>query len=595
MQKNHASILSELLMCSTALGSGVLPPIDTLYADGCLMFLSAVSDEFKARMSRSYVDFNLLTSGEETALRRRVHQLEGDVASDTPGALDQLDDARKQLESTRYPFFHDYSSPKDMVLELAVKSRHKHMSIVDDKGFRLGMSLKHGPTFAREVTFLSMTKSYCMDQASIRVHGSGGQVTHRLSSTSTPPFSYVSSPPPDLAKKLVEKLSSTTILSPAKGYVAIVSDAPVDNASIDVTSEAIVNLLNTYYVIGHKSDDERASFEWGSPELEPKWRQFVEAKDALTLLGTPPERMDRAEKLLGNWHIKPRVAAAVASRAALCQAVLEHSKLDQANPLKITLRAAHLDLALDFFKVLFKEMMVRVQAGAALADNAAIARAARTNAIPAPARQEAAVEALINAIKESPNRMVSRDAAIRLPDISAALLDYIVTNRDTFVEITGRDLVNMGRTKRGYALKSDTSTDLGEALDDLEEARNTYAESPHDSMFDHMETVRHELMRLAVEIDRGPFGLPAVPITKMSSRQIRCLPAILADYPDCFVMRGTPDSPELPNLVKSVDDPEAPLDPGLPVVWVRRAVDGKDLRDWNLAAKLGFANTWGNT
>jgi hypothetical protein len=305
--------------------------------------------------------------------------------------------------------------------------------------------------------------------------------------------------------------------------------------------------------------------------------------------------MDRAEKLLGNWHIKPRVAAAVASRAALCQAVLEHSKLDQANPLKITLRAAHLDLALDFFKVLFKEMMVRVQAGAALADNAAIARAARTNAIPAPARQEAAVEALINAIKESPNRMVSRDAAIRLPDISAALLDYIVTNRDTFVEITGRDLVNMGRTKRGYALKSDTSTDLGEALDDLEEARNTYAESPHDSMFDHMETVRHELMRLAVEIDRGPFGLPAVPITKMSSRQIRCLPAILADYPDCFVMRGTPDSPELPNLVKSVDDPEAPLDPGLPVVWVRRAVDGKDLRDWNLAAKLGFANTWGNT
>ena len=595
MKKNHASILSELLMCSTALGSGVLPPIDTLYTDGCLMFLSAVSDDFKARMSRAYVDFNLLTSDEETALRQRIHQLEGDVASDTPGALDQLGDARQQLESTRYPFFHDYSSPKDIVLELAVKSRHKHMSIVDDKGFRLGMSLKHGPTFAREVTFLSMTKSYCMDQASIRVHGSGGQVTHRLASTSTPPFSYVSSPPPDLAKKLVEKLSSTTILSPAKGYVAVVSDAPSDNASIDVTHSDIVNLLNTYYVIGHKPDKDRASFEWESNELESKWKSFVESKEALTLLGTPPERMDRAEKLLSEWHIKPRVAAAVASRAALCQAVLEHSKLNESNPLKIALRHSHFDLAVEFFKELYKGLVSKVHAGAKLADNAAIARAVRASAIPAPFRQEAAVEALTKAIKESPNRMISRDAAIRLQDVSAALLDYIVANHDTFVELTGRDLVNMGRTKRGYALKTDMSTDLGEALDDLEEARNTYAESPHDSMFDHMETVRHEVMRLAVEMDRDQFGLPAVPITKMSSRQIRCLPAILADYPDCFVMRGTPDNPELPHLVKSTTDPEAPLDPGLPVVWVRRSTDGKNLRDWKLAVKLGFSDTWGTT
>ena len=108
-----------------------------------------------------------------------------------------------------------------------------------------------------------------------------------------------------------------------------------------------------------------------------------------------------------------------------------------------------------------------------------------------------------------------------------------------------------------------------------------------------MDTVKHELMRLAKVMDSGPFGLPAIPINKMTSRQVRCIPALLKEYPETFAMRGTAEAPEPPQLVKSPDDPDAPLDPGVPAVWVRRNVDGTDFRDWKMAVKLGFADVWG--
>ena len=591
--KNYSSILSELLMCSTALGAGVVPPFDELYDESGMIFASAVSDQFKSRMRRASAAFNQATAAEERVLRRRVQSLETDLVDDVPGTLDELTLAREQMIEQRYPYCNDYAATRDLLLELAARSRHKHITVMDDQGFRLGMSLKYSPTFSRESTLLSLTVGYGLNQAITRAHGTGDIKVTTLGNGLNPPCTYFSSPPAALVKKMSDKLCSSTILSPLQGYAVVIAEEPVSDASIDATTEDIVKLLDTYYTIGHKPESERASFVLQSDELRVAWEQFLTGDDVFKILEIPDNRIGRAAKLLKHWNIKPKVAAAYATRAAFCKAALETVKIEHnANLLKIALRDRHLEQAIEFFKELYRELSVKVQAAERLAENAEKARAVRSDVVPSPAKQEAAIDALMTAIESSPNRMISRDAAIRTHNVSPALLDYIVANSSTLTELCGREQINMGKTKRAYALKADTFTDVGESIDDFNEAEEIYALEPSSSMFDEMETVRHELMVLAKVCDRGLEGLPAIPITKLTSRQLRCLPPILARYTDCFAIRGTSKFPELPHLVKSVTDPDAPLEPDVPTVWVRRAKDGKPFRDWKIAVKLGFSEAW---
>ena len=590
--KNYASILSELLMCSTALGAGVVPPFDELYDSSGLIFASAVSDEFKSFMRRASVEFHQSTADEESALRREVQSLETDFANDVPGVHDELIVAREQLDSKRYPFCNDYAATRDLVVEMAHKSRHKHVTVMDEQGFRLGMSLKYSPTFSRESTFLTLTTGYATHQALIRIPGTGDIKVTNLGNGISPVCTYFSSPPAALVKKMSDKLCSSTIMSPLQGHAVVIAEEPVRGVSIDANVENIVKLLNTYYVVGHVKIENRAHCVLQSDELNDKWKKFLTGYDVLKILEIPVNRMDRAEKLLKHWHIKPKVAASYATRAVLCQAALETINIsNNGDLLKIALRDRHLEQAIEFFKELYRGLICKVQAAERLAANADKARSSRMIG-PSPARQEVAIDALIEAIEKSPNRMVSRDTAIRIPSVTPALLDYLVANNSVLIEMRGRELVNMGRTKRAYALRVDTSSDIGESLDDLNEAEDTYAKDKNDPMFANMETVRHELMRLAKEADKSLTGLPAIPITKMSSDQIRCLPAILAEYPDCFIIRGTPNCAELPHLVKSAEDPYAPLEAGIPNVWVRRDKSGKLFRDWKIAVKLGFSEVW---
>ena len=581
-------------MCSTALGAGVVPPFDKLYDEGGMMFASAVSDEFKSIMRRASFTFNEATASEETALRRQAQSLEVDLTNGSPGAHDELLVVRDQLDSKRYPYCNDYAATRDLVVELAKQSRHKHITVLDDQGFRLSTSLKYSPTFARESTFLGLTVGYGMHQAVTRINGTGGITSTNFGNGINPVCSYFASPPAALVKKMSAKLCSSTLMSPMQGHAVIIDAEPIRRVSIDATTEDVVKLLDTYYTIGHLKKEDRAQCVLQSDELKVKWERFLTGDDVFKILDIPANRLDRADKLLKHWHVKPKVAAAYATRAAMCQAALETIKIaHNDNHRSIALRDCHLEQAIEFFKELYSGLMVKVQNAERLADNAASARAARAKAIPSPARQEAVLETLIDAIEKSPNRMISRDAAIRLHGVTAAMLEYLVENSTTLVELLGRDQIKMGKTQRAYALRKDMSTDLGEALDDLREAEETFARAPDDPMFDDMENVRHELMALAKELDRDALtGLPAVPITKMSTLQIMCLPAILTAYPDCFVMRGTPKCPEMPQLVKSVTDPDAQLEAGVPTVWVRRGKDGKPFRNWGVATKLGFADVW---
>jgi hypothetical protein len=576
-------------MCSTTLGAGVTPPFEDLYAQAGMIFASAVSDDFKTMMRRAAFEFNRASAATETELRRRVRQLETDLAMDTPGAHRQLEDARAEAEAIRYPYCHDHSATKDLILDMVFKSRHGHVAVLDDQGFRLSISMKNGPAFARESIMLPLTTSYMMDQASIRIHGTGESKNRFVTAGKSATFMYFSSPSPGMSEKLISKLAKSTMLTPLKGHSVIIPDAPLNKISLQVSADGLLKLLNTYYMNGHKPDDEKATYVIESQQLTEEWQQFLSAYSWMDTLGIPDSRRQRADLVASKFHIKPKVAAAFAARAAMCQAVIDNTT---DNHMKIPLTRRHLQLAIEFFKVLFRALEVRLKAADKQADNAAKARAARATPIPSPARQEDAMEVLRDAIVGSGKNMISRDTARRLPKVTVALLDYLAVNNDDLVELVGTEQIKMGKTSRAYTLRSLISHDLQEAKDELSDATMAYAVDPHDPAFDDMQIVRHEIMRLAADAEKGDYGLPAVPITKMSPKQLRCLPAILNEFTDCFVLRGTPENPELPHLVKTVTDPTAPLDPDVPVVWVRRNVEGRDFRDWTMAARLGFSEIW---
>lgn len=577
-------------MCSTTLGAGVTPPFDDLYTQAGMIFASAVSDDFKSMMRRAAFEFNRASAATELELRRRVHQLEGDLTLDTPGALRQLEDARAEADAIRYPFCHDHSATKDLILDMVFKSRHGHVALLDDQGFRLSITMKNGQAFARESVMLPMTTSYMMDQASIRIHGTGESKNRFVTAGKSATFMYFSSPSPALAAKLIAKLAKRTTLTPMQGHSIIIPDTPLHKATLQVSPEGLLKLLNTYYMIGHKPDAEKAEVVLESQVLTEEWQLFLSAHNWLDILKIPDNRRQRADLVMSTYHIKPKVAAAFATRAAICQAVIDNTT---GNHMKIPLKREHLTMAIEFFKVMFQELEVRLKAADKQADNASKARAARNTPIPSPARQEDAMEALREAIVESGKNLISRDVARRLPKVTVALLDYLVANNDDLIELVGTEQIKMGKTSRAYTLRSLISYDLQESKDELFDAQIAYAADPHDPAFDDAHIIRHEIMRLAAVEEKGEHGLPAVPITKMSPRQLKCLPAILAEHSYCFIMRGTADHPELPHLLKTVSDPDAPLDPDVPVVWVRRTVEGRDFRDWTAAARLGFAEVWG--
>lgn len=589
MQKNHAQLFSELLMCSTALGAGVVAPFARLYDQQGLIFAATVSDDFKSEMRRAAFIFYQSTSTTESALRRRIQTLESDVAADVPGAITQLADARAQLEAVRYPFCHDHAASQDLLLDMIKKARHKHVAMIDDQGFRLSLAIKHSTTLAKESSLLSLTMGHNVSQALFRVHGNGThRNVHSAGNGNTPSFTYFSAPSSDLVQKLSEKLLKSATYSTLNGHAVIIDEEANTEAALNVEADNIVKLLETYYVLGHENDEKKARYALESPQLMEEWSQFLKAPNWLKILEVADNRSERAAKLISMYHVKIKVAAAFATRAALMQALIDNA----GNPLVIQLRRQHFELALNFFKVLFRPMLRRLQSADRQADNAKKAREARSFIAASSERVGEIMETLRQAIEESPTGMLSRTQAVRLPKVSEALLDDIVKHNSEIVELVGSSNIKMGRTQRAYTLRSMIEVDVEEAIGDLQSACDTYAHDPTASAFDDMEIVRFELMRLAKAQDKGAFGLPAVPITKMSSLQIRCLPALLDVYKECFVMRGTSSNPEMPHLVKSELDQDAPLTEGIPTVWVRRDEKGKDFRDWQLAVKLGFADIW---
>jgi hypothetical protein len=181
--------------------------------------------------------------------------------------------------------------------------------------------------------------------------------------------------------------------------------------------------------------------------------------------------------------------------------------------------------------------------------------------------------------------ILSHSAAVRLPDVSAKLLDAMVGRgklRLLMREIPEdhaelRSVNTAGRIpERAYMLPSAMAMNVEEANAELEVA----LQSP-EHVSDEDTILRFVELRDMAELSKRQEGrlLPAVPINEMSSTQISAIPAILAMYPDEVQLRGTAECPEHPAFTEVVGG-KSQLVAGLPSLWFRWDRIGQPLMPW---------------
>lgn len=592
MTTNNSALLAELLVCSTAIGAGTVPAFPNLYDHGGLIFASPVAAEMKTRLRHAETMFTESRRRNDRNLNRTIMQLEADVALGVTGATRSLEEARELQDSDCFPYCHDVDAVKALLLEMVTRSRHRHVTLLDAGGFRINMALLAGNYMTREIAMLPMTVGRGMDQALVRVNGTGGMLIHTKPGRDHTSFTYVSTPAAQVIERLTQRLAKKSYLSPLKGSAVLIGGYPPARPVSGISTDDILRLMTSYYVNGHKPDAERATFVFESLDMKDEWQSMLQGERFMEVLGIPQERMSRVDKAMYDFHLSAEVGVAFATRAVLCKAALDSGC---AQSIRVT--RAHFELMKDFVRVLFEGLAKHIKAADKQSDSAAKARQAKHElmAMPPADRQAVAMDAIRAAVAEAPGGMISRRTATRLAGVTTALLDYLVANNGELVELTGRSQIKMGATERAYTLRSVTHMDLGEAIDELDEAMLAYATDKLDPQFYDMERVKQEVIRVAEDVERNDEeGMPAVPITRLQPRQIRQLPALLTEYPDLFQLRGTAQDPEPPHLLRSDDDPDAPLEPGVPNVWVRRKSNGDRFRNWKETTKLGFQDIWGD-
>jgi hypothetical protein len=253
---------------------------------------------------------------------------------------------------------------------------------------------------------------------------------------------------------------------------------------------------------------------------------------------------------------------------------------------EVVLTASDLALAKSFATITFT-----LASGTAFLDTrASNAAKAREATAPSAARVQAASDALTAAIVASPGGVISRFAAVSLPGVTASILDTLVARDSNFVELNGKENIKQGKITRGYVLRASYEMDTQEALAEFEQAMAlNEAVDPAET-----EAVFKDLQAEAVRIDQEHY-VCAVPITKMTSRQIRHLPSVIAANPADVALRGTATNPEPlhllaygeDNAVEEEEEEACFLKAGTPNLWFRFKTDGSPFRDWN-RSRLNF-------
>ena len=480
---------------------------------------------------------------------------------------EQATELKRKLSLIPAVTWRDHDVHRSTLVEILKKSAYRSVAFVDELGTRTACNMLIPVKLSQEASLASLTLRDTNDVSLIRSSTSGGASIHSLVGSDDVTFYYISSLNESLAQLLCKRITTKSSNSALRGTTVLVPAPDSETSVLPYSQNEIFEILKRVYARGDKPGRSLpVLFE--SPELETEWNKFLKLtyKD---LSGKDPS--EAAQEALKTLPTSLPTLALFASRAATTRAVYDKI-LQDGGAHSITLTQADLKRARDFATAAF----ILTGATAFLDVRSSNLTKAREALAPSAVRMHEAMDLLESVIAASPEGLISRKAAVKLKGVTAGILDTLVARGGKLVELCGKENIRCGKISRAYALKSESAVDPEEAIAEFEQA--TSSEDPVDPV--EVDSIFKDLQARAVQIDDEHF-VCAVPITRMTSRQIQHLPALIQANPADVALRGTAELPEPPHLLEADEETACFLEAGVPNLWFRFRPDGKPFRDWN--------------
>ena len=585
-----AATVSELLMLCSVIGDGVVSPFPHTQGMVFSSVTPRVACENLKQAEHRFTDWVELQRKPE---REELERLEDSsslltVAQPTAAAANKkrIRELKENLALYPYSIWRDsFISRRDMI-EVLKLSLFNAMSFVDDTGTRLTQSYSYKREMSADMSWGKLTEG-TSEITLIRGHAGGSKV-HSLSGSCGPKLNYFSRPTADMMQFFIDKIIKTKTASSARGTIIAIPGRIADTAPAVFDEATIFATLKRVFAKG--GSDERHPVTFETEQLKSEWDAFLRWDLDKFHTGNLSEASMKAYETM---PASPTTMTKFASKATMTLLVLDAVSDAEASgkhllaPLVFT--ADHLTFAKDAAMMIF-----RASSGVDKLERRNN-HAEKASAFFTSAEKVCNAEkALYEAIAVSTGRKISHESAIRTPGVTAGLLEILVSRDHRFVELKGTESIRMGKTKRAYMLKEDVTMDPEEALAELDAAQVEWDTNPES--VDECDAFREfrTLQEVAtLKTTQRVGGLAALPIDKMTPKQIRLIPAIKAMFEDEVCLRGTPDNPEPDFLLEADEDEPAALTKGIPNLWFRHNSKLEDQHHWTVATLLGFAESWG--
>jgi hypothetical protein len=611
--ENHAAEtllrqMSEWLLYSAALGNGIRSELPETKG---LVFTSGISPAAHESMREAERAFRVWHDEQMTPQRLRLAELEEAEAArpsrreisqalpwDQPAPnsavsrTDEIKQLRESLAKIPAVTWREQDVSKSTMVEMLQRSAYEAITYVDEFGSRVPALLYSYK--ASDFGWITLTGTSTADTALIRSSATGGANIHSLAGAKTARFNYISCPTQGSVRSMIKSISKPKSLCPAKGFTLLLpSSASTDHrAKPLLESDKLLRIMKT--VFARTDAASKVVIRCENEELRSLWMDFIQA-DASYFTGKEPSAA--AGNIIGEMPASLRVIVSFATKAVIAKCVAESvDKPGFQSQRSAVLTAEHLDEARRFaaaaFAVLADLGHLDVRRG-----NAERARAS----LKSVERVDKALDVMRTLIEESADCRVSFTKAVRTPGVTAGLLEELV-KQGSLIELRGRDDVGMkNKTKRAFTIPggcaqgdmfgSATSQpeagvkDPEEAVAELESATREYESAGKTHSGGDLVVIYRELQRKA-ERNSIEFGVPAVPLHHMNSKEIAALPEIVEDFSRETKLRGTATTPEPEALFEDEAEDEDCLLRGVPNLWFRFHSDGRPMRDWKLMRKF---------
>ena len=571
-----ASILAELLLYHTALGRGYTSPFPVTNG---LVFTSALPVDSLPLLLAAESQFHRWHEDAVADDKKQLEILENTPKESLavmggPEMLQKLKDSVSKLPSVTWK---EEGTTKSTMVELLKKSYYGSFTYVDQVGGRLAVALLNAIRLAHDLTMVTLTEG-TNDEAFIRANATGGACIHTLTGRGSI-FNFFSNCKERQVEHLIDRVKNSASGAHGIGVTIAIPGRPRGFAH--VTAQTLEKLMINVYARGAQDPDKRVKVKF-KRGTEAAWSEFLNWKLSDIIGEEKPTEW--------QWKLSQQSPASVSNsvlfgaRAAMTNAFLEVAESPSGAGVfnEIELDDGHLAAA----KVFAAHIYVKASGHESYSRKIDNLKPNAHNRI-TPHKLAIAKQALIEAIHQSPDGKISRRVVRSIEGVTLGLLDKLVQEGDVG-ELRGVAECKMGKTTRAYVLAQDAPPmDVIEALDEFHEAEKNYQEDPHG--YDDLEALRaYESIQYKAESSNRHIYMPVVPLSKLSSKELRILPKLLDAYPKSLLLRGVDREPEPIKLLEGDD-----LDTNGMNLWVRyRPGSSEDFYDWQSAGKLKLAEHW---